>query len=495
MDYTKRAVKGAAILLLMYVLAGLFGYFFRMVVARNLDPLQYGLFYAVFSFVMFFGLFSDFGLGSAVVRFIPEFQAKKRFDLIKNSITFTFFIQLMFSTIIALGFFSLSNWLALKYFHNVAAIPVIKIMAFVFWFTTFGVFIASFQGFQKMFEFSLTNFLKMLFAFIFVLMLFSSIKDARAPAYSYAISSILVTLFTLAIFKLKVFPDFFNYKFKINKNLFKTLFRFGISTSLASFSYLILSYTDTIMLTYSKTLNDVAFYNVAMPIATVLVWFVAYPLSTVLLPMTSEMYSRKNLKSLKNGMESVQKYCVLFLIPLAILFITFSEIIIRVLFGEAYVAASIILRILAIGVIFYSLSTINVTALYGIKKPELTAQIISVVALINVILNIALIPKFGTIGAATATSLSYLVMMIWSSFKLKQNIKIKLPFIYLIKVVLLGIFIVALIAFLKNIFVMNYVLEFFLIASIISFVYVFLALLLKLIYAEEVLKLIKSLIK
>ena len=52
--YTKRLVRGGAFLFVMSVVAAFVSYFIRIILARNLSPAEYGLFYAVFAFVTFF---------------------------------------------------------------------------------------------------------------------------------------------------------------------------------------------------------------------------------------------------------------------------------------------------------------------------------------------------------------------------------------------------------------------------------------------------------
>lgn len=494
MEYTKRAIKGTVIVLIMYLLAGFVGYLFRLFIARNLTPTEYGLFYAVFSFVMFFSIFTDFGISSAVIRFIPEFQVKKRLDLIKNSVVFTFTFQCIISAVIAFVLYIISNWLAVNYFHNAEAAPVLKIFAIIFWLSCFNLFTASFQGFQKMFAYSSMNFLKMLSILIITILLSYLGLKVMSPTYAYLLGYLIVVVVSLIIF-FKIFLDFFKYKTKIDKPLIKKLFKFGIPVTLSSLSYLIIGYTDTLMLTYFKTLNDVAFYNIAMPISMILMWFLAHPLSAVLLPMTSEMWNKKNIKSLKNGIETLQKYVFLAMVPLALIMMSFPDVVIRVLFGEAYVGASTALQILAFGTIFYSIAYINSNILSGMGKPELITKIMASIAVLNLILNFLLIPPLGIIGAAIATSVSYITMLFLTSIMLRKHINLKIPFAYFIKSILIGLVAIGIIYYLKKLLVLNYLVEMVIILIIASTIYVLLANLLKLFKFKEVFNLAKHIIK
>ncbi len=494
MDYTKRALKGAAIVLIMYLLSGFVGYLFRLFIARNLTPIEYGLFYAVFSFVMFFSLFTDFGISSAVVRFIPEFQVKKRFDLIKNSVLFTFIFQCVISAIIAFVLYLISNWLAINYFHNTQAEPILKIFAVIFWLSCFNIFTASFQGFQKMLAYSSMNFLKMLSILLITIVLSYFGLRVMSPTYAYLLGYLIVVVISLIIF-FRVFPGFFKYKTKTDKSLIKKLFKFGISVTLSSLSYMVISYTDTLMLTYFKTLSDVAFYNIAMPISMILIWFLAHPLSAILLPMASEMWSKKNKISLKNGVETIHKYVFLAMVPLALIMMSFPEIVIRVLFGDAYVSVSTALQILAFGMIFYSIAYINSNILSGIGRPEIITKIMAFVAVSNIVFNFILIPRFGVVGAAIATAISYIMMLVLTSIMLRKYIRLKIPFAYFIKSILIGLITIWIIYYLKQMLILNYIVETIIILSVAFLIYIFLAYSLNLFGFRKVFDLTKKLIK
>ena len=102
-NYTKLAVKGAATVFIISILAAFAGYLVRAVLARNLAVEDFGLFYAVFAFLGVFGLFKTLGLNKALVRFIPEFRHQNNSALIKSSIVYSVLIQLITNFIIIIG--------------------------------------------------------------------------------------------------------------------------------------------------------------------------------------------------------------------------------------------------------------------------------------------------------------------------------------------------------------------------------------------------------
>ena len=93
-SYTKSAVKGATIVLIISLIAAFFGYLVRFILARNLTVEEYGLFYSVFAFLGLFGMFRTFGFDKALIKLIPEFKHHKKYTEIKSSIIYASIIQL-----------------------------------------------------------------------------------------------------------------------------------------------------------------------------------------------------------------------------------------------------------------------------------------------------------------------------------------------------------------------------------------------------------------
>ena len=154
-NYAKKALKGASITFIFSLLASITAYFTRILLARNLTPEDFGLFYAVFSFVIFFLFFRSLGLGQALVKYIAEFKVLNKFNEIKTSIISVFYLQIVSSLIFGTIFFFTADYLAEIYFKNPQASIILKFLIVYVIFSIF--FIISkqvFQGFQKMFLYS-----------------------------------------------------------------------------------------------------------------------------------------------------------------------------------------------------------------------------------------------------------------------------------------------------------------------------------------------------
>ena len=101
----KKLISDAALVFVIGILASTIGYFIRVILSKQLDLQQFGVFYAVFTFVGFFSIFRDFGLSQALTKFIPQFIVKKEYNKVSSSVKFVLLVNLIVSTLIFLIFF------------------------------------------------------------------------------------------------------------------------------------------------------------------------------------------------------------------------------------------------------------------------------------------------------------------------------------------------------------------------------------------------------
>jgi O-antigen/teichoic acid export membrane protein len=495
MSYLKKAVFGTAIIFGFSILAAFFAYLFRLVLARNLSLAEYGLFYAVFSLIALFEIFKDLGLGEASVKYISEFKVRKRLDLIKNSLISSVFLQLIVSGVITILLIVFSDFLAINYFHDPQASIIIKIIAISFWLKPIThLFIYLFQGYHKMNYFASVDLTRSILLLILSFIGFKIIKTVAIPSLAYLLTPVLVFLIFFPTVYFKLFPTLFRKKIKFDPTLIKKLVSFGIPVIITSGGWLFLIYTDTIMLTFFSGLEQVGLYNAAIPTASLLHYF-SIAFATVLLPLSSELWARNNKKSLRTGIALLYKYSLMVIIPFALVMFSFSDLILKIFFGANYVPAGNALKVLSIGAIFFIIAKVNFSVLSGIGKPKISTKITLIASILNILFNLILIPLFGIVGAAIATSTSFLIMSILSTSNLKKIASTKIPIIIWSKIILVGLLFVFVIYYLKKLFVTNLILESVLVAITGGVIYIALLFIFKLISLKEIRDLIKGITK
>ena len=449
-EYARRLVKGSAIVFIALIGSQFVAFLLRMFLARSLTVEEYGLFYAVFTFVSFFGLFRDLGFGSALAKYIPEFNVKKRYSELKSSIAFTLAFEAVLSLFILAFLFIFSGQIALGFFRSEAAVPLIQILALWFFVMIFLLFLSVFQGFQDMPVYALLQFLRNFLVLILAVIIvgyFGFGVTGVALAYLIELSAVVLLAFLLLRRK---YPFVFKAKTAITKTIVKRLSFFALPVFLGGLGGLIIGYMDTLMITGFRTLSEVGFYQVAQPVSHFL-WYFSTALVTVFFPMVSEFWARRERKLLGGALRLLVKFSFIAIVPGALVFIAFPEIAINLLFGPEYLAAATALQILSATAVAYTLFMILSYTMQGIGKPLVSTKVVSVMAILNFFGNLALIPLYGIEGAAVTTLASYVLGTVLLFYYSKRIIRFTAPASSLVKTILGGILTLLLILGLKSI--------------------------------------------
>ncbi|MBI2653364.1 flippase [Candidatus Woesearchaeota archaeon] len=494
-NYTKFAVRSLATIFVVTGFAAFLGYIVRLVLARNLSVEEFGLFYAVFAFLASLNLFKSLGFDKSLIKFIPEFYHSNRKDLIKSSMIFVMVMQLLTNLVTIAIVYLLADYLSIHFFHSEKAGFVLKIMAIAFFIDSFVVILKfGFQGFQNMFLFALLDFVRMILVLAIIITGFKLNYGILSPVLAYTIVPAILLLGFGFIFFRYVFPGFWNSRSFIDKKILRQISRYSFFTLATLSGALILQYTDTITLTYFAGLEAVALYNIAFPTSKILM-YLPNAIGNLILPLASELWTKKRKDLLKAGLEALYKYSMVIIVPLVFVMFSFSDLIIAVLFGSQYVPAQNAMRVLLVGVIFLTLYSINVYFVSGIGKPEIQTRIFYIAAVFNLIGNIILIPIIGIMGAALTTSASYLIMMTASLIEVRKFIDLHFPVKIWIQTLLMGLFLTISIYYLKRAIVLNVYAEAAIIIIASGMLYLALLFLFKVINTKEIKQLYARIIK
>jgi O-antigen/teichoic acid export membrane protein len=212
---------------------------------------------------------------------------------------------------------------------------------------------------------------------------------------------------------------------KCNITHFKGLFSFSFWAFLSAGGVLIFSYADTILIGIFMTPGDVGIYRIAFQLAAV-ASFLVLAFQAVLFPWWSRWHAKNDIHMIELSLSKATTYCLLLAIPVTAGGIILSEKLLYFLYGESFQSganALIILFFVQIANIFMLLLTMCLTA---VNKPRESFMVTLVSAVLNIILNIMLIPVFGILGAAVATLLTMTVNALLAYILLKPVVKLSL---------------------------------------------------------------------
>lgn len=425
MNYTKQVIRGSMYYFIGSVIASFIAYLTKLVLVRNLSVEDYGLFFAVLTFVLIFTVFRTLGLSQGLARFIADYNAKRKYDEIKSIVSGAFLMQFVVAIIMVGVLWLFSNSLAANYFNDERAGLLLRLLALYLPLSIIHInFTSIFQGFKKSKLFALGQPVVNGFVLIGSVVGLWLGLEVFAPVIGY-LGSFIVFLLIFIFPLLKTF-DYFKYKQKNFKKENKELIKFSFPLMITSVGALFITYFDTLMLTYFDTLTSVGIYNIIYPTALLIV-MLGSSLGAILMPVVTELWEKKKNKEIIQALLVIQKYLLVICLPIVIVLMTFSEELIRIFFGTEYVAGATAFNVLLIGALFKVFAAVNNQVLISLKESKKTMKMFLIAAIINVILNLILIPKYSIEGAATASMISFLIMLTVSIFFIRKKIRMISP--------------------------------------------------------------------
>lgn len=171
----------------------------------------------------------------------------------------------------------------------------------------------------------------------------------------------------------------------------------------------IFSDVDTFMLGYFSQTGDVGIYNTVYPLAHLLV----VPMTSfgfIVMPVVSGLHERDDRDTMGQLYQTISKWIFLVSFPVFAVVVLFPTHAIGLTFGPAYVDGAPALVVLAVAFFTHAIAGPNFDLLTSIGRTRLIMYDDTLVALLNIGLNLLLIPQYSFFGAAVATAVSYVLM-------------------------------------------------------------------------------------
>jgi O-antigen/teichoic acid export membrane protein len=144
--------------------------------------------------------------------------------------------------------------------------------------------------------------------------------------------------------------------------------------------------------------------------------------------------SRENSQLTGDYINRSMRYMLMLLIPGVLLLSATSTDLISLVYSSEYLEAAKPLKLLVFGLGFLTVFGVLASVLMGAGKPHIALGMALPIVAMDVALNIMLIPKYGLIGAAAATTLAALIGMgaaaicVWRYFKTLVSVKSVIKF-------------------------------------------------------------------
>ena len=207
----------------------------------------------------------------------------------------------------------------------------------------------------------------------------------------------------------------------------KNLFGFSFWIFLTASGSLVFMYADTILIGFFMSNADVGIYRTAFQLTSVAT-FVTLAFHTVLYPKISNWGTQGQFAEIENSLARAWTYSLFLAIPTCIGGWILGDKLLYYLYGESFVGgvtALYFLLFVQVVNVFMFLGTMSLAAL---NRPKDAFWVTLIAAIVNVILDVLLIPIMGITGAAVATLFSMIINAVGALILLSGVISVKFEY-------------------------------------------------------------------
>jgi O-antigen/teichoic acid export membrane protein len=363
------------------------------------------------SFTALFAVVADFGLSALTIREVARDKKNEKFVdnciSLKLLLSFVTFFLIFFST------FFIDKSPLVKLAVIVAGSHVII--------SNFNVYFTSiYKAFERMESYAKVSIIN---GIAFISLLSYLIFVSKSSVVGLLVGYITVDLLILIINVVMTKKGFFRVNFDFNKKLILKILKEAWPLALGIVFTMIYVRIDSVMLSFIKGDKSVGIYAACYNLLFALQGAISI-VHHAILPKLSTLYYEKQFERYRRLLKIIFKISLVCLFPLLILLSLFSKEMLNVIYGPEFTVGYVALIILFWnGFIIYFSSFYGYSLMMSNRQRRLTLAL-GIGAVINITLNFALIPGFGYIGAAIATIITEIVVMVTVYFLNDKRIRI-----------------------------------------------------------------------
>ena len=363
-----------------------------------------GVFNNVYAYIAFFNVVYIYGMDAAFMKLFSTADQNKKKDTFSTPYVFVLATSILFSLILILFKKSFLQLMEIKpeysFLHSY--------LVFILLFDTLALIpFANLRLHRKVIKFTsikITN--------IFINLALNLILILK---FKMGIEAIFIANLAASVFSfVAITPDIFaNLRFKIDKEILKKMLYFGLPYLPASVSATIVQVIDRPLVQAMTNTETLGIYSANYKLGIFMMLFVT------MFNFAWQPFFLTNAKE-ENAKQLFSKILTLFLLVASMIWIVLTLFVDdfarwqilpgRSIIGKEFLSGLSIVPVILLGYLFNGIYYNFQAGLYIEEKTKYFPIVTGLGALVNICVNILLIPRLGIMGAALATLAAYIVM-------------------------------------------------------------------------------------
>lgn len=410
-------VKNSIIYTLGRILPQAVGFLLLPLYTSYLSTSEYGIVESMYTLTMVLTIFFSMATERSMFRIYYDYDSleeKKKF--VGNS----FLVILFFTIVFTLILFLFPSLISLTFesipFNPYYSYSILTALVMSFSFIPQTLY----QVEESPFKFFLLTASTFLFSIGFILY-FLLVKEQGAVGLvkgRFFGSLLMLPVYMIIIVKSSIF--------KIDKEILKNILKFSLPMVPTLLSAWILNMSNRVFIEKYFSLNEVGIFSLSYKISSITT-LVLGSLFTAFNPIFYRLANKKEQVKVKKELTNIVYLISLFVIYICFVCAFLSKELMEIFFSGEYLKANKILLLLILSVLFIQLAGLYNLMVYQHKKSVWIMYVSIIGALASIGFNFLLVPKYGLIGAAVASILTSLLILIVKYFFAKKSYYLQLP--------------------------------------------------------------------
>jgi len=399
----RKVTKGGVL-----VSAGSFGstllhFIIGIIVIRMMTRSEYGLISFGTTVIAMLSLLSMLGFKTAVPRFLAKYRAQGEKGPVGEVAGTAFACAVGLSVLFAVLLFAQAAFVA-HVFQKPEMTEVFTILALMLpAMVLVETFSAIFQGLENarakvLFQDLAANIIRLVLLLLLMLASFRLYEVLWVYVISAWLALAMYLVYAVRTLRGVLQP-------RLSRTVAKDLLWFSFPLLGVTIMANVATWAATLTLGYLQSAAELASFSAPMRLAAI----IPVPLASMnflFLPVVSKLVARNAIQEVQDLYRSTTKWAFLVTLPLLMYFVVDAEFVITFLFGEAYLDAANVLRVLVLGFTVNAFTGPNGAALVAFGDTGIQFVLAMASAVAAVLLCLLLVPNYGALGAAISMAVA-----------------------------------------------------------------------------------------
>ncbi|MCL9818298.1 flippase [Natronocalculus amylovorans] len=426
MNLTEQITSRFKVLFLSDLILAISSGILTVVLARLLDPSGYGLLFLALTVFGVFSKLARLGIPRSASRYIAEYKKKKRHQvphIVRAALVFNLITIVITTITLALTHQYIADLLNEPDLAPLLILGVFHISLSSL--TTFLLII--FQGFEDIKFVAVLQVIERVIRVILAVGLVLLGLGAVGALWGY-ILSFVVSVVIGFIYLYKRIEGFRESGSVVESGLRRRIAEYAVPITATHAANTLDGKLDTLLVGFFLSPIAVSFYVIGEQV----IKFVETPMGALGFTLSPRFGSQKasgNIEQASRIYESALVNSLLLYIPAGAGIILVADPLIHLLFGPDYSGAIPVLQVLGLYAVLKCVTKLTDNGLDYLGRARVRAIAKGLTAVLNVVLNVILIPLIGVVGAAIATVFTYSLYTSANVFIVSQEFELRIGYI------------------------------------------------------------------